>query len=261
MWNGGGHSASSQSDETRRLSIELAIAQHTGSAAPYTTYDYDPEYRRRVALQQRPAMQPHYQQDAEEHRRQPSADEQAGSSSDHSDDPQESRKRPAPDSNDDDDDDEDDDADSVAKADPPPPPRGKPEVMAAKLAAAARVQEKLDEVEKDEDDEVVAQPLDDSMDVDANAEATAVVSEAPGPAPAPKKKKKKATTPKKPKAATNSAIPTMEDPVKPITDVEYENLEALFVQFCRVPLLAEFSRPVALLHPEVSEIYWHWHCH
>jgi hypothetical protein len=257
MWNGGGHSASSHSDETRRLSIELAIAQHTGGAAPYTTYDYDPEYRRGMALQQRPAMQPHYQQEAEEYRRHPSDHAQAGSSSDHSDDPQESRKRPAPDS--DDDEDDDDDADSVTKAAPPPPPRGKPEIMASKLAAAARAQEKLDEGEKDEDDEVVAQPLDDSMEVDANAEATAVVSEAPTPAPAPKKKKKKSPTPKKPKAATSSAIPTMEDPVTPITDVEYENLEALFVQFCRVPLLAEFSRPVALLHPEVSEIYWHSH--
>lgn len=37
--------------------------------------------------------------------------------------------------------------------------------------------------------------------------------------------------------------------------LEYENLEALMVQFCRVPLLAEFSRPVALLHPEVSDSF------
>jgi hypothetical protein len=44
----------------------------------------------------------------------------------------------------------------------------------------------------------------------------------------------------------------MDDPVEPITEIEYGKLEALMEQFCRVPLLAEFSRPVALLHPEVS---------
>ena len=47
------------------------------------------------------------------------------------------------------------------------------------------------------------------------------------------------------------SIPTMDDHVVPITETEYGKLEALMEQFCRVPLLAEFSRPVALLHPEV----------
>jgi hypothetical protein len=36
-----------------------------------------------------------------------------------------------------------------------------------------------------------------------------------------------------------------------ISDGEFQSLEQLMTQFCRVPLLAEFSRPVALLHPEV----------
>jgi hypothetical protein len=43
----------------------------------------------------------------------------------------------------------------------------------------------------------------------------------------------------------------LHEPTVPITNAEYENLELLMIQFCRVPLLAEFSRPVALLHPEV----------
>lgn len=36
-----------------------------------------------------------------------------------------------------------------------------------------------------------------------------------------------------------------------LTESEYECLESMMTQFCRVPLLAEFSRPVGLLHPEV----------
>ena len=36
--------------------------------------------------------------------------------------------------------------------------------------------------------------------------------------------------------------------------MQYENVEALMDVFCKVPLLAEFSRPVILLHPEVSII-------
>jgi hypothetical protein len=40
-------------------------------------------------------------------------------------------------------------------------------------------------------------------------------------------------------------------PVPNITDAQYRNLESLLIRFCRVPLLAEFSRPVSLLHPEV----------
>lgn len=47
-------------------------------------------------------------------------------------------------------------------------------------------------------------------------------------------------------------VPTVDDPVPPITESHYQNLDALMNEFCKVPLLAEFSRPVALLHPEVS---------
>jgi len=50
-------------------------------------------------------------------------------------------------------------------------------------------------------------------------------------------------------------VPTMDDAVDPITEAEYGKLEALMEQFCRVPLLAEFSRPVALLHPELMTAY------
>ena len=49
----------------------------------------------------------------------------------------------------------------------------------------------------------------------------------------------------------NPAVPTIDDPAPPITDTQYENVEALMNEFCRVPFLAEFSRPVSLLHPEV----------
>lgn len=40
-----------------------------------------------------------------------------------------------------------------------------------------------------------------------------------------------------------------------ITPEEYANLDTLMTQFCKVPLLAEFSRPVSLLHPELSSVY------
>ena len=52
-------------------------------------------------------------------------------------------------------------------------------------------------------------------------------------------------------------MPTLEDPVPDITEAEYRNLKALMDVFCRVPLLAEFSRPVSLLHPEVSCSFGH----
>jgi len=85
-------------------------------------------------------------------------------------------------------------------------------------------------------------------------------------APSKKKKVKKNRTSgsgKKSKDACNrkynnettNTLPTMNDPVVPITETEYGKLEALMEQFCRVPLLAEFSRPVALLHPELMNAY------
>ena len=71
------------------------------------------------------------------------------------------------------------------------------------------------------------------------------------------KKAKKSVSSKKADTPTSSLIkrkpgvPTMDDPVPAITDAQYENVEALLSVFCKVPFLAEFSRPVALLHPEV----------
>ena len=36
--------------------------------------------------------------------------------------------------------------------------------------------------------------------------------------------------------------------------LEYECISTLLEQFCKVPLLSEFSRPVSILHPEVSSV-------
>ena len=52
--------------------------------------------------------------------------------------------------------------------------------------------------------------------------------------------------------ALRGAMPSLDDPVPAITEQEWANLQALMEQFCRVPLLAEFSRPVSQLHPEVG---------
>ena len=49
-----------------------------------------------------------------------------------------------------------------------------------------------------------------------------------------------------------AGVPSMDDVVPEITDVQYENVQAIMNVFCKVPFLAEFSRPVALLHPEVG---------
>lgn len=47
----------------------------------------------------------------------------------------------------------------------------------------------------------------------------------------------------------------LNDTAPDISPDEYKNLDALMTQFCKVPLLAEFSRPVSLLHPELSSVY------
>ena len=70
----------------------------------------------------------------------------------------------------------------------------------------------------------------------------------------PKKKRKKASTGGR-KSKKAAHILTMDYPVCDITEAEYANLEELMVHFCRVPLLAEFSRPVTLLHPEVRIVF------
>ena len=55
--------------------------------------------------------------------------------------------------------------------------------------------------------------------------------------------------------ALKGPIHSLEDPVPPISSQDYDNLQALMNQFCRVPLLAEFSRPVSSLHPELIPVY------
>jgi len=94
--------------------------------------------------------------------------------------------------------------------------------------------------------------------------------------PSPIKKKKKKTTPsssstkkpttkktpvkRTPKKGSTSPLnsgtqPYLSEQVPSITDAEYANLDLLMEQFCKVPLLAEFSRPISLLHPELVPIY------
>ena len=71
-------------------------------------------------------------------------------------------------------------------------------------------------------------------------------------------KKKKPSTPKKKTISplqTTGCLPGIHDSIAPITESEYANLDALMTQFCKVPLLAEFSRPVSLLHPELVPVY------
>lgn len=304
MWNGG--HPSSHSDETsRRLSIQMAIAQHTGSPAPaYAAYDYgQPDYQRHAGPSQRQYAGLRNSDDED------GGDMSSEISEEEDDDNGYNKKlkhvaargqgaQPPPvhhyddqEEEDDDDDDEDDDDgnnnEHQVQHSEPMKPRGKPEAMAARLASAALRKGRLDEMDVDVDAdadreaEVVAQPLDDSMEVDADGQeqAAAVVSEPPAASQQPKKKRKKASTgtanansstptPKKTKPASSStggaasssssssSSPgphlTMQDPIKPITTAEYQNLKALMRVFCKVPLLAEFSRPVSLLHPEVS---------
>lgn len=76
------------------------------------------------------------------------------------------------------------------------------------------------------------------------------------------KKKKPAAKPKAPPRLVvnasilkrNPGVPTLDDPQPPITDTQYECVDRLMEEFCRVPFLLEFSRPVSLLHPEVSVV-------
>jgi hypothetical protein len=145
-----------------------------------------------------------------------------------------------------------------------PAPRGKPEAI-AKALAAARIHEKIEELQAEQDVEAVAEPVeeeeedeedyDEEVDVKVEedvAPAEVVTDETPKPKPK-KPRKKPVATAKKPKAETIAL--TVDDPYPKITDVEYECLEGLMEKFCRVPLLAEFSRPVAILHPEVGNVF------
>lgn len=157
-------------------------------------------------------------------------------------------------------------------------PRGKPEAMHANImrakAEASRLEIKDDEdsLGEDEDDDddgqeataAVLKP-DPSLGVVASAipKKMSVPSSKSAAIGGGKELRKRPSPPKKKTAPSHrspSTSPTNESVMenlletqttRPISEQEYENLDNLMEQFCRVPLLAEFSRPVKLLHPEV----------
>lgn len=162
----------------------------------------------------------------------------------------------------DEDDDDEDDGSSAAPTASPLVPRGKPESMAARLAVAQLAAKREEELEEMETEVVVAATVDGDDDEDDSVVAEAVVEEPVGGVLVSATKSPKKSAPKKPKKKPSQS-PSFKPPANrgemlineaapPISAVEYENLESLMVHFCRVPLLAEFSRPVSLLHPEVS---------
>jgi hypothetical protein len=127
--------------------------------------------------------------------------------------------------------------------------RGKPEAMAVALAASRKSAVKQ-ELESEPGVTMSAEP--------ATPQGTPKSAKSPSSEEKPMKKKRMPTTSRKQmvvpaKQSRFEFEDLLRAPVEPITDVEYENLEALMVQFCRVPLLSEFSRPVAVLHKEVSD--------
>ena len=232
MWSGnpGNHN----DETTRRLAIEMAIGQHTGARAPsYYPYEAQSEYQRRLALQ---SIHPDYHHPAHltshhlppaphhlpPHHQAPLYDIAPKHGSLASAAAQDESEAAAA---------------LLQQQSQHPPARGKPEV----IASAARLQEKYDELAAEDQDHSAE---------DAVEEAE-VKKETPGTTgkSASKKKRKRSPTPKPKKR--DPSVPTMDDPIKPITAAEYENLQGLMEHFCRVPLLAEFSRPVSLLHPEV----------
>lgn len=104
-------------------------------------------------------------------------------------------------------------------------------------------------------EELPIAPAPPEAEADEEAEVF-IVEEAPPPKkkrPTPKKPRPSAIKPKK--SPPKAPGPSIEDPFPRITREEYENVEKLMMQFCRVPLLAEFSRPVSLLHPELMGVY------
>lgn len=217
MW-GGSNGHPDDPDETRRMSIAMALAQHTGTPYGQSLDSEDDD------------------DDEEEDDESGDHDETSGALPEEEEE-EEDHSPPAP-----------------ATKPPVAESRGKPEVMAAKLASAARLQQKMDELEAEREPEVVvAEPIEEGEDpLEATVDTVATIETQATLASPPKKKKKKSTSPKK-KAPPANVVShrTMDDPVEPVTKDEYDNLEQLMEQFCRVPLLAEFSRPVALLHPEV----------
>ena len=138
-----------------------------------------------------------------------------------------------------------------------------PAANSKELRASSSSEEDEDEVHDDHSpssnhhdsiEEVPIAPAPPEAEADEEAEVF-IVEEAPPPKKkraTPKKPRPSATKPKKSTPPPKAVGPSIEDPFPPVTEEEYENVEKLMMQFCRVPLLAEFSRPVSLLHPEVS---------
>jgi hypothetical protein len=148
-------------------------------------------------------------------------------------------------------------------------PRGKPEAAARALAAA-----KLDDVQKKE--------MIGEKDLDHNVDDAPIscVQKKNSHSPQRKSSNKKPISRKKSPATANGATSTVSssllvtsqtsnsmlpkrefllgEHVPQISDAEYKNLQEMMIQFCRVPLLSEFSRPVAMLHPEVSLCVWNY---
>ncbi|KAL3920604.1 MAG: hypothetical protein SGILL_003178 [Bacillariaceae sp.] len=180
-------------------------------------------------------------------------------------------------------DDDDDDDDEIAAVVSTPQPRGKPEAMAKKLASAVREQALLEEEQQKQREAMAANQTpqadvvmmsEDAVPLESLATHSTKVKSTPSAKPkaksAAKKKKgegtstkRKSPAPKKKSAASTprsrsssvGKLPTMDEPVEPITDAQYQKLDEVMKQFCKVPLLAEFSRPVAVLHPELMNVY------
>ncbi|GAX14571.1 hypothetical protein FisN_6Lh349 [Fistulifera solaris] len=156
-------------------------------------------------------------------------------------------------------------------------PRGKPEAMAQALAAAkietkreeiAEMKRKEEERMKYDEDmeedpvmevEVEAEPIPEEDEDEAIAEPVVQSSSLiKKPLEAKKKSPSRKKKPKPPLSSSSlegTGSNLLSRPVDPVSEVEWENLDALMNQFCRVPLLAEFSRPVSLLHPELISTY------
>lgn len=170
---------------------------------------------------------------------------------------------------------------------PPPAPRGKPEAVAMRLAASRvdvvhpfvaesdeRVKSQQDLGVEPNEEEIIAKQL--SL---PQIEAPEIIQPTNKKSKKPKQQSSNPNSISKKKSKMNSVdsleakssvskkkqlsnVPSSEnidrsdfllnEAAPLLTSSEYKNLEALLTQFCRVPLLAEFSRPVSLLHPEVS---------
>ena len=134
-------------------------------------------------------------------------------------------------------------------------PRGKPEAMAKALAASH-----LEEHTKNGGVEKSAAEIGDSQPVPPKKKKATKKSPTKKP-PSAGAKQTKSRKKVSPLSISSSSLLTgspssrgellLFERAPPISEGEYENLEEMMTQFCRVPLLAEFSRPVALLHPEV----------